>query len=58
MDGLTPKYLAEEERVIKNSQSIWELLSNGGADSAKDLKNAILSKYGVRFYYQEIVSHH
>ena len=38
MDGLTPKYLAEEERVIKRSQEVWRSLCNESY-SPKKLKD-------------------
>ncbi len=43
LDGLTPKYLAEEDKILEKSQQIWHKLSfiNDPKDS-KDMKNDII----------------
>lgn len=59
LDGLTPKYLSEEDKVLKKSQAIWDTIQNSTGDMQnlnQELKNSISLAYGARFYYQEIVS--
>jgi len=43
LDGLTPKYLAEEERVLEKSYKIWDpLFLQESSTLSKELKERIL----------------
>eukprot|EP00347_Sterkiella_histriomuscorum_P006973 403350735 len=59
LDGLTPKYLSEEDKVLKKSQDIWDTIQNSTSDIQilnQELKNSISIAYGARYYYQEIIN--
>ena len=55
LDGLTPRYFSEKEKILEKSKNIWDKELFG--DSNDNLKLELLKNYGVRFYHQEIVSH-
>lgn len=54
LDGLTPKYLSENEKILEKSKNIWDKHQYG--ESNDELKVELLRNYGVRFYYQEILN--
>ncbi|CDW83047.1 UNKNOWN [Stylonychia lemnae] len=49
LDGLKPKYLCDEEKVLRKSQMIWDTVQNNTDQTSlnRELKDNILSQYGV-----------
>ena len=54
LDGLTPRYLSEKEKILEKSKNIWDKQQFG--ETNDNLKIEFLKNYGVRFYYQEILN--
>ncbi len=53
LDGLTPKYLSEKNKILEKSKNVWAKLTYN--DSNENLKIEMIKNYGVRYYHQEIV---
>ncbi len=53
MDGITPKYFVEEEKILDKSFRVWDkaLIT----EQNNHLNDEILRRFGVRFYQTEIV---
>ena len=54
LDGLTPKYLSEKDKILEKSKNVWAKLTYN--DSNENLKIEMIKNYGVRYYHQEIVT--
>jgi hypothetical protein len=54
LDGVTPKYLSEKEKILEKSKNVWTKLTYN--ESNENLKIEMIKNYGVRYYHQEIVS--
>ena len=49
LDGLTPRYLSEKDKILEKSKNVWDKHQYG--DSNDKLKLEFLKNYGVRFYH-------
>ena len=56
LDGMTPKFFVEEERILEKSFRVWDKAAI--TDDNKELNDEILRRFGVRFYQQEIVRYY
>jgi len=55
LDGLTPAFLTDYGQVSEKSKALWEE-ALALEKREVQLKQKILQQYGVRFYFNEIVS--
>lgn len=49
LDGLTPKYLSEKNKILEKSKNVWAKLTYN--DSNENLKIEMIKNYGVRYYH-------
>jgi len=49
LDGLTPKYLSEKDKILEKSKNVWAKLFYN--DSNENLKIEMIKNYGVRYYH-------
>ena len=54
LDGITPKYFVEEEKILDKSFRVWDKVSLSANN--QNLNEEVLRRFGARFYQQEIVS--
>ncbi len=49
LDGLTPKYLSEKDKILEKSKNVWAKLTY--YESNENLKIEMIKNYGVRYYH-------
>ena len=48
LDGLTPKFFVEEDKILEKSFRVWDKAAITFEN--KELNDEILRRFGVRFY--------